>query len=779
MSFVNYPTSLPEFKELFDEKALKELISSVGGKPKRASSSLDVVSHPFMEAFKKQASLTNTTNGALTYNTTEDDCLNLFYAIENVAPRDSDRIFQAAWDQDPLVTLKIIFYARSIHHGKSDRESFYVAFGWLLRNHPQTALINLPQLINPTCRTNAELNRKKKFNKNNKDDWVMIENQLLDRVDFKTHGYWKDLANILVIYTQGEFNTPPTTKMDFKALRWPRMPKSKTRRSSLLQRETRRKLRLSMTPENRLKDAQLNIQLDQENAKQAKLDAQQARHQVQADRNVKVCQLLETDLVYRCLHLSIARLFAVQLEKDMVQLEANKAAVLAGERKGAYALGFNLSLAAKWAPSLGHSHDKHTFLATSIAECLFSNTQQDGESRADYLNRARELYRMKYLAPLRKAIDLIEHRMHQGAWETVDFRHAPSVCLQNTMPKFFLHAPDKVVDYMDSVANGTKKISGATLGPHELVFKVRVGGQIDPKLERMFQIMPELRQKFIGAERNMVNGQWDTLIQSIRETALLSTDEKNESKKKKIDLGDCIAICDVSGSMMFGGSSPETAPLNAAIGLSLVVTNLAKPPFNGALITFSHDPKLFNIDTTKTFAEQVNEVSDSEMGYNTDICAVFTKVLLPMAKRHNLKQEDMVKRMFIFTDMEFDSEHNGMDTYLTTHEFIKKEYQDAGYELPELVWWNLCSNDSYISRKGMITPVQKDEAGVSLLAGFSSSMIKTFLEGDVDEDEDEDEGESLDSQAQKPIQQKTKMTPIDFMLRAVHHESFKSLIVVD
>lgn len=778
MSFVNYPTSLPEFKELFDEKALKELISSVGEQSESVLSSLDVAFHPFIDAFKRQASLTNTTNGALTYKTTLDNCLDLFYAIENVHPRDSDRIFQAAWDQDPLVTLHIIFYARSIHHGKSDRESFYVAFGWLLKNHPQTALINLPQLTNPTCRTNAELNRKRKFNKSNKDDWEMIENQLLERVDFKTHGYWKDLTNILAIYAQGEFDTPPATKMDFKALRWPRKPKSGTKGSSVNEREIRHKLRLSMTPENRLKDAQLYIKMNQEDAKQAKLDAQQTRHQLRADRNAKVCQLLKTDLVYRSLHLTIARLFAVQLEKDMVQLEANKVAVLSGERKGAYALGFNLSLAAKWAPSLGYSHDKHTFLATSIAECLFPNSQ-DGESRADYLNRARELYRMKYLSPLRKAIDLTEHHMHEGAWETVDFRHVPSICLQNTMPKFFLHAPDKVVEYMDSVADGTRKVSGATLGPHELVYKVREGGNIDPKLEKMFQIMPELRQKFIGAQGNMVNGQWDTLIQSIRETALLSTDEKDKSKKKKIDLGDCIAICDVSGSMMCGGTSPETAPLNAAIGLSLVVTNLAKPPFNGALITFSSNPELFNIDTTKTFTEQVNEVCCSAMGYNTDICAVFTKVLLPMAKKHHLKQEDMVKRMFVFTDMEFDAEHNGMDTYLTTHEFIKKEYRDAGYELPELVWWNLCSNDSYIYRKGMITPVQKDEAGVSLLAGFSSSMIKTFFEGDVDEDGDEDEDEILDSQAQKPLQEKPKKTPIDFMLKAVHHESFKSLVVVD
>jgi Domain of unknown function (DUF2828) len=39
---------------------------------------------------------------------------------------------------------------------------------------------------------------------------------------------------------------------------------------------------------------------------------------------------------------------------------------------------------------------------------------------------------------------------------------------------------------------------------------------------------------------------------------------------------------------------------------------------------------------------------------NTNFNAVFTKLLLPMAKEAQLPKYEMIKRLFVFSDMEFD-----------------------------------------------------------------------------------------------------------------------------
>lgn len=792
MSFVNYPAALPFFESLHKDELLDKLISELGNERqvlgdiaalKIKEGKEEEPKHPFMDAFEKEANLTRTTNGALTHASTTDACLDLFYGIDSVQPEGREALLKASWKQDALLTLHTIFYARSIHRGKSLKESFFGAYCWLLQNHPQTAIKNLHVLIDGTIRSEAELQKNIRDKKNGQqaksEGWEMVSEEnyeLLTRRDYLTHGYWKDLGTLLTIYCQGQLNEKCDT---YKALQWPRDVRAdkQARRVARRERIIRYNLRMAMNEEDKKKNIEENHVKHLENNRVKKEEARALRLKTRVERNNTVCSLLENDKTYRALHFTVATLFAKQLKDDLAQLEKNKADIKANKLKdGLHALGFNLSLAAKWAPSLGFSHDKNTFLATSIGELLFPpcSHQDKDESRVHYLNKVRELYRKEYLAPLRKALDITEHYMAPGKWDAVDIRHMPSVCLQKNMGPFFKHAPETVLKYMAEVSAGTKKVSGATLGPNELVHRVMTGS-IPKSMEGFLRKAPELSQEYTKAQTELVNGQWNTLIESIRNTSVLANSkDKDGNGKKRIDLGECMAICDVSGSMMGGANinEPEKQPLKAAIGLSLVVSNLAKPPFNGAIITFTSEPSLYKVKTDLTFSEQVNTILQGPVGYNTDLCKVFTDVLLPMAKKHNLAPQDMVKRLFIFTDMEFDGAPNGMDQYLTTQEFIRKQYNDAGYEVPELVWWNLCSARAYRSHSRMNTPATKDDTGVSLLSGFSSAMIKTFLDGDV-EDSDDVEDEN-DNESSKP-----SSTPVDFMKKAVCHESFNGLVVVD
>ncbi|KAG2230569.1 hypothetical protein INT48_006874 [Thamnidium elegans] len=159
---------------------------------------------------------------------------------------------------------------------------------------------------------------------------------------------------------------------------------------------------------------------------------------------------------------------------------------------------------------------------------------------------------------------------------------------------------------MDEVPKGKKKVSGVVLAPNELVHKVLSGG-IPKKVSDVISGVPGRLENFISTQINMVNGQWNTLIESIRNASLLATGEKGYDKKKIIDLGECLAIGNVSGS-----NAPEVSPYNAATGLSLVVTNLVKPPINGAIITFTDKYSVFKLEISAIFIEQANTAADEK-----------------------------------------------------------------------------------------------------------------------------------------------------------------------
>ena len=53
---------------------------------------------------------------------------------------------------------------------------------------------------------------------------------------------------------------------------------------------------------------------------------------------------------------------------------------------------------------------------------------------------------------------------------------------------------------------------------------------------------------------------------------------------------------------------------------------------------------------------------------------------------------------------------------------IEKQFKDAGYKLPKLVFWNLMS-------RNLAIPMISNENGVALLSGFSPSAIKMGLSG--------------------------------------------------
>jgi hypothetical protein len=95
----------------------------------------------------------------------------------------------------------------------------------------------------------------------------------------------------------------------------------------------------------------------------------------------------------------------------------------------------------------------------------------------------------------------------------------------------------------------------------------------------------------------------------------------------------------------------------------------------------------------------------------------------------------MPGRLFVFSDMQFDESQN--DTTLssnsgnvnpktlTNHEALVRKYEQAGYQVPELIYWNLRGNTPDF-------PATVDTAKVALVSGFNPNLLRLFLDSGGD-----------------------------------------------
>ncbi|KAL6177892.1 hypothetical protein ACLB2K_049413 [Fragaria x ananassa] len=146
-------------------------------------------------------------------------------------------------------------------------------------------------------------------------------------------------------------------------------------------------------------------------------------------------------------------------------------------------------------------------------------------------------------------------------------------------------------------------------------------------------------------------------------------------------------------------------------------------------------------------------------------------LILQVAVNGKLKPEQMIKRVFVFSDMEFDqasgyrisygyryssySESESEDDeskngWETGYEVIQRKFEEKGYgdAVPQIVFWNLRDSKSI--------PVTATTPGVALLSGFSKNALKLFLDDDI-----------------------SKIQPDLVMEAAISGEEYQKLVVVD
>ncbi|GMP77447.1 hypothetical protein CsSME_00033720 [Camellia sinensis var. sinensis] len=158
--------------------------------------------------------------------------------------------------------------------------------------------------------------------------------------------------------------------------------------------------------------------------------------------------------------------------------------------------------------------------------------------------------------------------------------------------------------------------------------------------------------------------------------------------------------------------------MEVCVALGVLVSELSEKPWKRKLITFSVDPELHIVEGD-TLLAKIEFVKRMDWGMNTNFQKVFDRIL-KVAVEGKLREEQLIKRVFVFSDMEFDVVCES--PWEIDYQAIKRKFGEKGYEnMPEIVFWNLRSSRS--------TPVVARQSGVALVSGFSKNLLTMFLEG--------------------------------------------------
>lgn len=100
----------------------------------------------FVNAIKEESRHTLTENGADAYNTTNDFVLDMFGSIGSLrvtTKARKERIFADAFNQDPLLATRCLFYARDVRGGLGERDTFRTLLTYAAKHHPEAVRPNI------------------------------------------------------------------------------------------------------------------------------------------------------------------------------------------------------------------------------------------------------------------------------------------------------------------------------------------------------------------------------------------------------------------------------------------------------------------------------------------------------------------------------------------------------------------------------------------------------------------------------------------------------------
>lgn len=306
-----------------------------------------------------------------------------------------------------------------------------------------------------------------------------------------------------------------------------------------------------------------------------------------------------------------------------------------------------------------------------------------GEKTRKYLKMSHKEYR-KILSALRTRINIVEKLMSENRWSEIKYDQVPSNAGLKYRNAFAKQDYDR---YYSFINNKKSVINTSTLYPYDIVRGV-------------VNKMSYYYESFKGSEteREMLNKAWE------QQTDYLDGLNSN-----------ALCVIDTSGSM-------DGNPINIAISLGLYCAERLRGPFKDYYISFSSRPQLIRTDGVD-FVDKVGRIYRTNLCENTDLDAVFD-MLLTAAKQKDVLKEDIPSRIIVISDMEIDDGtgwRNAQETK-TNMERIREVWKKAGFNLPDIVYWNVNARNNIILDNPELP-------GISFVSGASPVIFKSVLTG--------------------------------------------------
>lgn len=267
----------------------------------------------------------------------------------------------------------------------------------------------------------------------------------------------------------------------------------------------------------------------------------------------------------------------------------------------------------------------------------------------------------------------VEQNMCAQDWTGIEYGHVPSVAAARYQKAFKKHDEAGYNAYKAKLVTGEAKVNAAAVYPYDVIKSHKFGG-----------------------DATVIQAQWDALPNYIGDELVLP-------------------MCDVSGSMStpVGGNANLTC-MDVCVSLGLYLADKNTGPFKDMFLTFSAKSK---IEILKgDLLSKLAQLQRADWDMNTNLNAAFEEVLR-VAKAGKVSANDMPKYVLIMSDMQFDQCARHDDSAM---QMIERKYSEAGYTVPNIVFWNL-------NAKAGQAPVKFDKKGTALVSGFSPAILKSIL----------------------------------------------------
>jgi hypothetical protein len=312
-------------------------------------------------------------------------------------------------------------------------------------------------------------------------------------------------------------------------------------------------------------------------------------------------------------------------------------------------------------------------------------------SFANKLRNFMSLSPKQYRKMLVGLTNVVETAMCSKDWDSIQYGKIPSLAASRYQKAFHKNDGERYRLYIDDLKSGKEKINASAVYPYDVLKSLKSG--IKEVASEQWKALP-----------NYMEGSDDRVL----------------------------PVVDVSGSMeTSAGGNPNLTCMDVAVSLGLYISERNEGPFKDAFITFSGEPSLQILKGD--LSERYSSLRRADWAMNTDLQKVF-RLILDQAKKNNVDQSEMPTKILILSDMEFDEATESRSRFYsspdisewnpTAQEMIKKMYEDAGYRMPSIVYWNIQSRGNNI-------PVSFNETGAALVSGFSPAILKSILKGEI------------------------------------------------